>query len=176
MHYQCVAVKGSWWPGARFSKVPKTFRARKAIRKAPTCLFCKAGLFICCVKGIKKKITAKFRASRRLSFEDTKRIMSPEMRPKHFGTFEKQASGQLTQKETRQLGEQNQRYPPTPPHDLLHQREFSSTQVSRKASNLRGGEKIFATENSISPQVNSSQLKLDQSSFLISPLAGIFPP
>ena len=42
------------------------------------------------VKGIKIKITAKFRASRRLRFEDTKRIMSPEIRPKSFGTFEKQ--------------------------------------------------------------------------------------
>ena len=29
------------------------------------------------VKGIKIKVTAKFRASRRLRFEDTKRIMSP---------------------------------------------------------------------------------------------------
>ena len=37
------------------------------------------------------KITAKFRASRRLRFEGTKRIMSPEIRPKSFGTFEKQA-------------------------------------------------------------------------------------
>ena len=44
-------------------------------------------------KGIKTKITAKFRASRRLRFEDTKRIMSPEIRPKSFGTFEKQAHG-----------------------------------------------------------------------------------
>ena len=43
------------------------------------------------VKGIKIKIMAKFRASRRLRFEDTKRIMSPEIRPKSFGTFEKQA-------------------------------------------------------------------------------------
>ena len=43
------------------------------------------------VKGIKIKITAKFRASRRLRFEDTKRIMSPEIRPKRFGTLEKQA-------------------------------------------------------------------------------------
>ena len=33
------------------------------------------------VKGIKIKITAKFRALRRLRFEDTKRIMSPEIRP-----------------------------------------------------------------------------------------------
>ena len=39
---------------------------------------------------MKIKITAKFRALRRLRFEDTKRIMSPEMRPKSFGTFEKQ--------------------------------------------------------------------------------------
>ena len=43
------------------------------------------------VKGMKIKITAKFRASRRLRFEDTKRIMSPEIRPKSFGTFKKRA-------------------------------------------------------------------------------------
>jgi len=79
-------------PGPCFSKVPRTLRARKAIRKSTTCLFCKAGLSYV-VKGIKTKITAKFRASRRLRFEDTKRIMSPEIRPKSFGTFEKQASG-----------------------------------------------------------------------------------
>ena len=45
------------------------------------------------VNGIKIKITAKFRSSRRLRFEDTKRIMSPEMRPKSFGTSEKRAPG-----------------------------------------------------------------------------------
>ena len=45
------------------------------------------------VKGIQIKITAKFRASRRLRFEDTQKIMSPEMRPKRFGTFEKRALG-----------------------------------------------------------------------------------
>ena len=33
-------------PGAHFSKLPKTFRARKAIRKTPTRLFFKAGLFM----------------------------------------------------------------------------------------------------------------------------------
>ena len=31
---------------------------------------------------------AKFRASRRLCFEETTKIMSPEMHPKSFGTFE----------------------------------------------------------------------------------------
>ena len=45
------------------------------------------------VKRIKTKITAKFRASKRVRFEDTERVMSSEMRPKSFGTFEKQASG-----------------------------------------------------------------------------------
>ena len=45
------------------------------------------------VKGIKTKITAKFCASRGLRSEDTKRIMSPEIRPKRFGTFEKQTPG-----------------------------------------------------------------------------------
>ena len=43
------------------------------------------------VKRMKIKITLKFRASRRLRFEDTKRIMSPEIHPKSFGTFEKRA-------------------------------------------------------------------------------------
>ena len=43
------------------------------------------------VKGIKSKTTAKFCASRRLRFEDANRIMSPEMLPKSFGTFEKRA-------------------------------------------------------------------------------------
>ena len=44
--------------GARFSKVPRTFRAQKAICKSTTCLFCKAGLFICC-KGNKNKNNCK---------------------------------------------------------------------------------------------------------------------
>ena len=44
--------------GARFSKVPRTFRARKAIRKTTTYLFCKAGLLICC-KGNKNKNNCK---------------------------------------------------------------------------------------------------------------------
>ena len=39
------------------------------------------------------KTTAKFRASRSLRCADAKRIMSPEMGPKSFGTFEKQAPG-----------------------------------------------------------------------------------
>ena len=48
-------------------------------------------VFSYAVKGIKIKITTKFRALKGLSSEDTKRIMSPEMRPKSFGTFEKRA-------------------------------------------------------------------------------------
>ena len=45
-------------PGARFSKVPNLFRARKAIRKTPTRLFGKAALFICC-KGNKNENNCK---------------------------------------------------------------------------------------------------------------------
>lgn len=75
--------------GAHFSKVSKTFWAWKAICKTPTWLCCKAGLFICW-KQIK---TAKFRASRSLCFEDTKRIMSLKMCPKSFRTFKKKALG-----------------------------------------------------------------------------------
>ena len=48
------------------------------------------------VKGIKIILTAKFRASGRLRFEDTKKTMSPEMRPKSFGTSEKRAPGVRT--------------------------------------------------------------------------------
>ena len=77
--------------GARFSKVPENFRARKAIHKTATRSFCNAGLFISCNwKGIKIQITARFLASIRIRFDDT---MSPERRPKSFGTFEKRAPG-----------------------------------------------------------------------------------
>ena len=41
-----------FWTGARFSKVMKTLRARKVIRKTPTRSFCEAGLSTCC-KGNK---------------------------------------------------------------------------------------------------------------------------
>ena len=42
---------------------------------------------------IEREITAKFRASRRLRFEDTVKIISHEMLPKSSGTFEKRARG-----------------------------------------------------------------------------------
>lgn len=38
-----------------------------------------------------------FLAMRRLCFEDTKEIMSPEIHLKSFGTFEKQAPGEVKQ-------------------------------------------------------------------------------
>ena len=48
-------------------------------------------VFLHVVKGMNIKITAKFRTSRHLRFENTKRIMSHEIHPKSFGTFEKRA-------------------------------------------------------------------------------------
>ena len=68
------------------------------------------------VKGIQLKITAKFRASRPLRFEDTKRIMSPEMRPKSFGTYEKRA--------------------PTTSCPIEHSAGFKEGQKSRSGLNL----------------------------------------
>ena len=50
-------------------------------------------VFLYVVKGRKIKITARFRALRRIRFENTKRTISPEMRPKSFGTVEKRALG-----------------------------------------------------------------------------------
>mgnify|MGYP006973593068 CR=1 FL=1 len=41
------------------------------------------------VKRKKMKTNAKFRVSRHFHFAGTKRIMSPNMHPKRFGTFEK---------------------------------------------------------------------------------------
>ena len=41
--------------GARFPKVPKTFRTRKAIRKHVTRLLCEVGLFICCKQARTQK-------------------------------------------------------------------------------------------------------------------------
>ena len=89
-------------PRARFSKVPKTFRFRKAIRKTPTRLFCKAGLFICC-EGDKNHNNCKVSCLRRDAFFLKKRELSPEMY-KHFREtgsrkrFEIQSSGQAISK------------------------------------------------------------------------------
>ena len=45
------------------------------------------------VKGWKIEITLKFPTSIHFRFEDTKGIMTSEMRPKSLGTFEKRAPG-----------------------------------------------------------------------------------
>ena len=70
-------------PGARFSKSPE--KSFKKLRPANSVKL----VFSNVVKRIKIKTTAKFRASRRLRYEDTKRIMSPEMRPKSFPVVRK---------------------------------------------------------------------------------------
>ena len=82
-------VKG---PVAHFSEVPKTFGAKNPFLKLRLAHSVRL-VFSYIVKGSKIKVTAKFRALRRLRFEDTKRTMSPEMCPKSFGTLEKRAPG-----------------------------------------------------------------------------------
>ena len=73
-------------PGARFSKVPRTFRARKAIRKTATCLFCKAGLFICC-RGNKNKYNCKVSCLKTPSFWRYKENYVTRFTPEKFRDF-----------------------------------------------------------------------------------------
>ena len=73
-------------PGARFSKVPRTFRARKAIRKTTTCSFCKAGLLICC-KGNKNKNNCKVSCLETPSFWRYKENYVTRNTPEKFRDF-----------------------------------------------------------------------------------------
>ena len=84
-HFRVLAGMG---PVSRKSR--KLFGSEKPSLKLRPAYSVKL-VFSYVLKGIKIKITANVRASRRLRFEDTKRIMSPEMRPKSFGTSEKRA-------------------------------------------------------------------------------------
>ena len=68
-------------PGARFSKVPRTFRARNAIRR--TCLFCKAGLLIRC-KGNRIKNNCKVLCLETPSFLRYKENYVTRKSPKKF--------------------------------------------------------------------------------------------
>ena len=72
--------------GARFSKVPRIFRARKAIRKTTTSLFCKAGLFICC-KGNKNKNNCKVSCLETPSFWRYKENYVNRNTPEKFRDF-----------------------------------------------------------------------------------------
>ena len=82
------------WPVSRKSR--KLFGPEKPFLKLRLAHSVKL-VFSYVVKGRKIKITAKFRALRRLRFENTKRTMSPEMRPKSFGSFENRAPGEQSQ-------------------------------------------------------------------------------
>ena len=73
-------------------KFQKHFGPGKSFVKVRPAYFVKL-VFTYVVKGIKIKITAKFRSSRLLHLEDTKRIISPEMRPKSLGTLKKRNPG-----------------------------------------------------------------------------------
>ena len=75
-----------WSTGARFLKVPRTFRARKAIRKTTTRLFCKAGLFICC-KGNKNKSNCKVSCLETPSFLRYKENYVTRNTPEKFRDF-----------------------------------------------------------------------------------------
>ena len=61
----------------RFQKDPKTYGPEKPFVKLRPAYSVKL-VFSYVVKGVKVKITAKFRDTGLLRFEDTKKIMSPE--------------------------------------------------------------------------------------------------
>ena len=71
-------------------KVPRTFRARRASCQTAIRFFWKADLLTCfwC-----KKMIGKFDGLERRRCEDIKGIVAPEIGPKGFATFEKQALG-----------------------------------------------------------------------------------
>lgn len=73
-------------PGTSFSKVLRTFRARKAIHKTPTRLFSKAGLFITC-KGEKIQITAQVSSPETPWFLRYKEDYATRNAPKKFRDF-----------------------------------------------------------------------------------------
>ena len=73
-------------PGACFSKVPGAFRARKSIRKTTTCLFSKAGLFICCI-GNKNKNNCKVSCLETPSFWRYKENYVTRNTPEKFRDF-----------------------------------------------------------------------------------------
>ena len=72
--------------GARLSKVPRTFQARKAIRKTTTYLFCKAGLLICC-KGNRNKNNCKVSCLETPSFWRCKENYVTRNMPEMFRDF-----------------------------------------------------------------------------------------
>ena len=87
-------------PGGRFSKVPKTFRARKAIRKTPTCLSCNAGIFICC-KGNKNKSNCEVSCLETPSFWRYKENYVTRNGPEKFRDFRETGPRPLTLNATR---------------------------------------------------------------------------
>jgi len=84
-HPKCFRTFEKRAPGVCFSKVPKRFGPEKPVVKLRPAYSVKL-VFSYVVKGIKIKITAKFRASRRLRFEDTKRIVTRNT-PEKFRDF-----------------------------------------------------------------------------------------
>ena len=73
--------------GARFSKVPRTFRVRKAIPKTPTSLFCKAVFFFICCKGNKNKDNCKVSCLETPSFWRYKEYYVTRNAPEKFRYF-----------------------------------------------------------------------------------------
>ena len=93
--------------GARFSRVPTTFRARKATLKTTTCLFCKAGLLIGC-KGNKSKDNCKVSCLETPSFWRYKENYVTRNTPEKFRHFREtgpRSLGSVSRKSRHLLGD-----------------------------------------------------------------------
>ena len=71
--------------GPCFSKAPKTFRARKAIRETKISAYSEIWIFEYVFKTLENTTTANFHDLKRFPFEDTKRFMSTEKARKVSG-------------------------------------------------------------------------------------------
>ena len=131
------------WPGTRFSKVPKTSRARKAICETTNRLLWKADL-LTCFQANKRKITVRFEDLNPLRSWDTKGIVTPENGPSSFGTFEKRAPGAYNSNTTQRRLRRRREHHETKGSNEKKHRAFSiykkfpeiSVEISNRVKNV----------------------------------------
>ena len=135
--------------GPFLKKSPKIFGPEKSFVKLRPANSLKL-VFSNVVKGIKIKTTAKFRASRRLRYEDTKRIMSPEMRPKSFGISRNGPLSRTEKQYSHMLRDQDKLWSCRPQIRLTNLRFVTMKQFQiNSSSKIRERQKLKGNANSL---------------------------
>ena len=133
-------------PGPVSQKVPKNSKSFVKLRPANSLKL----VFSNVVKGIKIKTTAKFRASRRLRYEDTKRIMSPKMRPKSFGISRNGPLSRTEKQYSHMLRDQDKLWSCRPHIRLTNLRFVTMKQFQiNSSSKIRERQKLKGNANSL---------------------------